>query len=170
MDGISWLSLAWLDLAGWAAALEGSATGAWMRGSSWAYPIVNLLHLLGLVLLVGPMLLLDLRLLGAGRLFSVAEVSAALTPFAVAGLLLLLPTGILLFTADAGPLLGNRLLQVKLLLVALGIANALAFRWLWAARLKEWDWRPPRAGQLQAALSALCWLAVGTLGRLIAYE
>ena len=162
-------AFAWLDLAGWAATLEGSATGQWMRGSSWAYPVINLLHLLGLVLLVGSMLLLDLRLLGAGRLFAVTEVAAALTPFAVAGLLLLLPTGALLFSADAGPLLGNRLLQVKLLLVALGIANALAFRSLWTARLKDWDWHPPRAGQLQALFSALCWLAAATLGRLIAY-
>ena len=119
-----------LNLADWASALEASATGEWMRGSNWGYPLVNLLHLLGL---------------------------------------LLLPSGALLFTADAGPLLGNPLLQFKLLLVALGIANALAFRWLWAARLDDWDWRPPWAGQIQAALSALCWLATGTLGRLIAY-
>lgn len=159
----------WSDLAGWAAALENSAAGEWMRGSNWAYPVVNLLHLLGLVLLVGPMLLLDLRLLGAGRLFSVAEVSAALTPFAMAGLLLLLPTGTLLFSADATPLLDNRLLQIKLVLVALGVANALAFRWLWQRRLSDWDWRPPAAGRAQAALSALCWLAAGSLGRLIAY-
>ena len=161
--------VAWLDLAGPAAALEASAAGGWMRGSSWAYPLVNLLHLLGLVLLIGPMLLLDLRLLGAARQFTVPAVSAALTPWAIAGLLLLLPSGALLFTADAGPLLVNRLLQVKLLLVALGVANALAFRWLWSARLDDWDWRPPRIGQAQAALSALCWLATATLGRLIAY-
>lgn len=159
----------WLNLAGWASELEASAAGNWMRSSGWAYPVVNLLHLLGLVLVIGPMLLLDLRLLGAARHFSLPEVSAALTPWAVVGLLLLLPSGILLFTADAGPLLGNRLLQIKLLLIALGIANALLFRRLWSARLVDWDWRPPRAGQVQAGLSAICWLAAGTLGRLIAY-
>jgi hypothetical protein len=160
---------AWLNLAGWAAALESSAVGEWMRSSGWAYPLVNLLHLLGLVLLIGPMLLLDLRLLGAARQFTVPAVSAALTPWALAGLLLLLPSGALLFAADASPLLGNSVLQFKLLLITLGIANALAFRGLWASRLEDWDRRPPRAGQLQAALSGLCWLAAGTLGRLIAY-
>ncbi len=67
------------------------------------------------------------------------------------------------------PLLDNRLLQIKLVLVALGVANALAFRWLWQRRLSDWDWRPPAAGRAQAALSALCWLAAGSLGRLIAY-
>ena len=114
-------------------------------------------------------LLLCLRLLGARRLFPLAEVSATLTPFAVAGLLVLLPTGVLLFSADAAPLLGNRLMQAKLLLVFLGIANALLFRRLWRHRLADWDWRPPAAGRLQAVMSLLCWIAVASLGRLIAY-
>ena len=167
------MASAWPDLAtglsAWAAGLEGSAVGEWMRGSDWAYPVVNLLHLLGLVLLVGAMLLLDLRLLGARRLFPLAEVSATLTPLAIAGLLVLLPTGVLLFSADAAPLLGNRLMQAKLLLVFLGIANALLFRRLWRHRLADWDWRPPAAGRLQAVMSLLCWIAVASLGRLIAY-
>lgn len=160
----------WLNLASWASALEGSAVGDWMRSSGWAYPVVNLFHLLGLVLLIGPMLLLDLRLLGGGKAFAVPLVSATLTPWAIAGLLLLLPSGALLFTADASPLLDNSLMQFKLLLITFGIANAVVFRWLWSRRLDEWDRRPARAGQAQAALSALCWLATGTLGRLIAYD
>ncbi len=164
---------AWPDLAAglatWAAGLEASAVGEWMRGSDWAYPVVNLLHLLGLVLLVGAMLLLDLRLLGARRLFPLAEVSATLTPFAVAGLLVLLPTGVLLFSADASPLLANPIMQVKLLLILLGIVNALLFRRLWRHRLADWDWQPPTAGRLQAVASLACWVAVASLGRLIAY-
>ena len=167
MDPAGWLDLS--GLAPLAAALEASALGQWMRGSDRAYPVANLVHLLGLVLLVGPMLLLDLRLLGAGQQFALPTVSATLTPWAIAGLLLLLPSGVLMFAADAGPLLANPVLQIKLLLVALGIANALLFRVLWADRLDEWDLVPPPGGRLQAALSALCWLAAGTLGRLIAY-
>jgi hypothetical protein len=164
LDPVSWLNLAEL-----AAGLEASALGQWMRGSDRAYPVVNLVHLLGLVLLVGPMLLLDLRLLGAGRQYPLPAVSATLTPWAVVGLLLLLPSGALLFSADAGPLLANPVMQIKLLLIALGIGNALLFRLMWSDRLDEWDLVRPRAGQLQALLSALCWLAAGTLGRLIAY-
>ncbi len=161
--------VAWLNLAAPAAALEASVLGVWMRGSGWAYPVMNLLHLLGLVLLIGPMLLLDLRLLGVARHFPLPDVSATLTPWAIAGLLLLLPTGVMMFAADAGPLLNNGVMQVKLLLIALGIVNAVVFRWLWSARLDGWDWGAPVLGRLQAALSALCWLAAGTLGRLIAY-
>lgn len=152
-----------------AAALEGSALGAWMRGSDWAYPVANLIHLAGLVLLVGNMLLLDLRLLGVGRRFDLPAVSATLTPLAVAGLILLLPSGLLLFAADAVPLLGSTLLRWKLLLIALGLANALLFRRCWERRLADWDLAPPWAGRAQATVSILLWLLVATLGRLIAY-
>ena len=156
-------------LTAWAAWLEASALGEQMRGSTLLYPALNLLHLLGLVLLLGSLLLLDARLLGAGRGFPLAAVSRALTPLAVVGLLLLLGSGFCLFAADAGPLLGNRLLQFKLLLIALGIGNALLFRHLWSARLSDWAGRAPLLGRLQAALSLLAWLLVMSLGRLLAY-
>ncbi len=153
-----------------AGALEASPLGAWMRGSPWAYPVTNLLHLLGLVLLVGPMLLLDLRLLGFGQRRIRADVaSALLTRWAIIGLLLMLASGALLFAADAGPLLGNSLLQAKIALIAFGVLNALLFRLLWNSELDDWDLMAPLTGRLQALLSALTWLAAATLGRLIAY-
>ena len=82
-----------MELAAWAAQLEASPLGAWMRGSDWAYPVVNLIHLAGLVLLVGNMLLLDLRLLGIGRRFALVDASSMLTRLAIAGLLLLIASG-----------------------------------------------------------------------------
>ena len=109
------------SLIAWAAWLEATALGEQMRSSALLYPALNLLHLLGLVLLLGPMLLLDARLLGAGRSFPLTAVSRTLTPLAVAGLLLLLGSGVCLFAADAGPLAVDRLLQLELLLIALGI-------------------------------------------------
>ena len=92
-----------------------------------------------------------------------------LTPLAVVGLVLLLGSGFCLFAADAGPLTVDRLLQLKLLLIVLGIGNALLFRHLWSARLSDWDARAPLFGRMQAALSLLIWLLVMSLGRLLAY-
>lgn len=152
-----------------AAALEASALGAWMRGSNWAYPVANLVHLAGLILLIGNLLLLDLRLLGAGRQFPLPALSSVLTPLAIVGLVLLLASGVLLFAADAAPLLANDLMQLKLVLIALGVVNALVFRRLHDHRLEAWDQDPPIAGRVQAFLSIACWLLAGTLGRLIAY-
>jgi hypothetical protein len=141
-----------------------------MRSSRSAYPVVNVVHLLGLTLLIGPTVLLDLRLLGAGRQYPLPQVSSTLTRFAVTGLLLLLGSGFLLFSADAGPLIGNPILAWKLLLIVLATGNALLFRAVWNQRLNTWDAHAPIIGRLQAALSIALWLAVGTLGRWIAYS
>lgn len=157
------------SLIAWAAWLEATALGEQMRSSALLYPALNLLHLFGLILLLGPMLLLDARLLGAGRRFPLPAVSSTLTPLAVVGLLLLLGSGICLFAADAGPLTVDRLLQLKLLLITLGIGNALLFRQLWNTRLSDWDTHAPLFGRVQAALSLLIWLLVMSLGRLLAY-
>ncbi len=158
-----------MDPTVWAAALEASALGQWMRGDAWAYPVVNVLHLLGLTLLVGPIVLLDLRLLGAGRVFPLAAASRTLTAFSVAGLLVLLPTGFALFAADAGPLLDNPAMRLKLIAIALAITNAIAFRWLWSDRFAQWDRTPPTFGRMQALMSIALWLTIPVAGRMIAY-
>ncbi|HEX6979887.1 MAG TPA: hypothetical protein VF342_11370 [Alphaproteobacteria bacterium] len=140
-----------------------------MRESTWLYPAANLLHLLGLALLVGSMVLLDLRLVGIGRTVPLAAFSRFLTPAAIAGLLLMLGSGFALFAADAGPLIGNEILQIKFVFIAIGIANALAFRWLWARKLASWDQHVPVPGRIQAVLSLVVWLGAASAGRLIAY-
>lgn len=154
----------------WAIALESSGVGEWMRSSGWAYPAVNLLHVAGLILLVGSMLLLDLRLLGTGRsAISLPAATSLLTPFAVAGLFLMLTSGFLLFAADAAPLLDNPLFLPKLALIALGIANALLFRALWRSAVEAAPGVLPGAARLQAVASLAIWVAAAALGRLLAY-
>lgn len=154
----------------WAEAIEASGLGLFMRQSLWAYPAANLVHLLGLVLLVGPILLFDLRMIGFGRAHvSVPAASRLLTPFAVAGGALAVITGPLMFAADAKSLATNTLLLTKLSLVALALVNAALFRALWSARLPDWDATAPTFGRLQAAASIALWLTVASLGRMIAY-
>ena len=140
-----------------------------MRGGGWSYAAVNVAHLLGLALLVGPILLLDLRLLGFGRQFTALDVSRALAPFAATGLLIALLSGIALFSADATALVGNRLMQLKLLAIALGLANVALFHALWARWLPDWDRMRPRFARASALLSMVLWFAVPVAGRLIAY-
>lgn len=154
----------------WATALEHSAFGEWMRVSALAYPVANVLHLLGLVLLIGPIVLLDLRLLGWGRDLSLPAVSRALTGFAIAGLVLLAVAGFAMFAADAAPLLRNGIMQAKLCAIALGLLNAVAFRASWSSQLPRWDENPPLLGRAQALASIVIWLAAGALGRWIAYS
>ena len=154
----------------WAVALENSALSAFIRDSFVLYPIANLGHIFGLVFFVGSIALLDLRLLGYGRRWIAAEAAArALTPVALAGLALQLASGFVLFSADAAHLWVNPVTRIKATLLALGLINAIAFRWLWNARLATWDETAPAIARAQAAASLAGWLAVAACGRLIAY-
>ena len=157
-------------LARLAEAVAGSDFGHWASESAIAYPLANVVHLLGLIMLVGAIGVLDLRLAGAFRAIPVTPLSRALTPIAIAGLVLMVPSGATMFAADAPTLAGSGVFRTKLLLIALALANAIAFRILWRDRLANWDAAPPLAGRLMAVGSIVIWLAVGTLGRMIAYS
>jgi hypothetical protein len=152
-----------------ASALEASALGVAMRESIFLYPLVNVVHLIGLVLIVGAIALLDLRLLGFARQVPVAVVYPILTRIANVGIVVQLASGFMLFASDATALLGNDTFLLKMLLFAAALANAVVFRRLWRSHIAEWDDRPPFIGLAQAALSLLLWTAIGVLGRMIAY-
>jgi len=158
-----------LDPTSLAAALEASALGEWMRGGGWSYAAVNVAHLFGLALLVGPILLLDLRLLGFGRQFPAQAVSRSLTPFAAAGVLVMLPSGVALLSADATALIGNPVMQVKLAAIAIGLGNIAWFHVAFARRLPDWDRGRPRLARVSALLSIVVWIGVVSAGRLIAH-
>lgn len=153
----------------WAVALEQSGLGEAMRTSALLYPLANVLHVLAVCAVVAPIVLADLRLLGYGRRFPLRPTVALLSAVAAGGLALAIVTGVALFAADAGPLATNPVMIAKLVLLGIGVANALLFRVLWRSRLEDWDLVPPALGRIQAALSAGVWITVPVAGRLIAY-
>lgn len=152
-----------LAFAGW---LNATGVGPWMSGSALAYPLVNTLHLLGLVMLVGGIGVVDLRFAGLWRSVPAGELSRALTPIAVTGVVVMAVTGVLLFAADGKALAASATFHRKLVLIALALANAAAFRLLWRDRLDGLPW----PGRAMAVASLLLWLAAGTAGRWIAYS
>jgi hypothetical protein len=157
------------QLAALAAALKASWLGTAMRDSTVLYPVVNVMHLIGLVLVVGGIGLLDLRFLGAARHVRLADVYTPLTAAAALGVGLQIATGFPLFASDATALVGNVAFKLKMLLLALALTNAVLFRLLWSRRVAAWDSAPPFLGLVQAALSLMLWVTIGALGRLIAY-
>lgn len=152
-------------LATFAQWVETSSVGIWMRESANAYPAANLLHLLGLVMLLGAIGLVDLRIFGLFRSLPLRPVVTALTPVGLAGLALLAVTGPLLFAADATALVRSDIFMRKLLLIGLALSNAILFRWNWRRGGEPSAW--VRAG---AMFSLLLWVIVASLGRLIAYR
>ena len=126
-----------------AVALEASPLGVWARGSNLAYPVANLFHLLGLVMLIGGIGVLDLRLAGAFRRLPVEALWRYLLPMGVAGLVLLVPAGLVMFAADASSLVVSTVFRWKVALIVLALANAGAYHLLWRKRLSRWDVDPP---------------------------
>lgn len=156
-------------LLGWAQWLDAAGVSQWSRGAAWAYPVANTFHLLGLVMLVGGIGVVDLRLAGLWRAIPAAPLSRALTPVALAGLVVLAASGTILFAADGAALARSETFHRKLVLIVLALGNALVFRLAWQRRVEAGGTVPP-LGRLMAAVSLLLWLSVGTLGRWIAYS
>ena len=152
-----------------AEAVGDSGFGQWASASALGYPWANVIHLLGLVMLIGSIGIVDLRLLGAFRLIPVAPLYRSLIPVAVGGLILMVPSGATMFAADASVAVST-VFRWKISLVAIAIINAVAFHILWRHHIDQWDVAPPIAGRLMAAGSLMLWLTIGTLGRMIAYS
>jgi hypothetical protein len=152
-------------------ALEHSGLGAAIRQSAWAYPAANVGHIVALTVFAGAVAVMDARLLGA---FSAAPAASVVRParrLAVAGLLAMAATGFVLFTAEASHVALNRVFQVKAVLIAAGVLNALLVARATAEALEATPAGAALPGRvrLSAALSLAIWLAVAACGRLIAY-
>lgn len=145
-------------------ALENLPAIVALRESTLAYPIVNALHIIGVALLFGAIVPLDLRLAGWRRdAAAVDGLSRLLLPIAIFGFLLAATAGLLLFAADARAYAASPLFRAKMVLIATALANALA--------LRRVDWRQARSRRvaLAAAASLFLWLSVIVLGRMIGY-
>jgi len=134
-----------------------------VRTSPWAYPSLEVVHLVGLGLVLGTLWLVELRLLGIGRRLDVGALAATALPWNLVGFALSVASGLLLFASRAGELIANRAFLVKMGLIALAGINA-------ALLHTRGPLDPQRAGtRLQAAASLLLWIGVIACGRLIAY-
>lgn len=131
-----------------------------------AYILINATHILGIGLLLGSILPLDLRLALAARL-PTAGLTSALRTTALTGLCLAVATGLALFSVNPWDYLANTAFHVKLVLLAAAVANAaVADRLL--RRLAPETAVPPVL-RMAAGLSAALWLAVLLAGRWIGF-
>lgn len=140
-----------------------------LREHAWLYPAVETLHILGFAVLVGAVIMFDLRVLGFGRQLPVKALARHLLPWSAGSMLLVAPTGLLLFVADPLALLANRVFLLKLGLIALAGLNALAFHMGPYGGADAWGERAPARALLHALLSVGLWIAVIACGRLLAY-
>jgi hypothetical protein len=150
-------------------ALREWSVAEYLRRSFYAYPIVNLLHIFGFILLIGGILPVDLRLLGAFPSVPVAFFGRILEPMALIGLVLAVTAGVLLFVVKPLEYGVNPSFLTKVTLVALGTLNALALRLSAGWRLAmEGGAVLPRV-RVQAIASVVIWLSALAAGRFIAF-
>ena len=152
-------------------ALEGSGVGRVLRESLWAYPAVETLHIVGLAALFGSVLVVDLRLIGLSRALSITRLARLALPWTVGAFLLVVLTGVLLFTAHAEDFLANRVFLLKMGLILAAGVNAGLLHAGALANVDHWDTNtpsPPRV-RVAAALSLALWPCVIACGRLLAY-
>ena len=151
--------------------VEALAIAKAMRENLWLYPSVAVVHLVGFVILVGAVVMFDLRVLGVSKSISVRALARHLLPWSFVALLLIVPTGLAMFSAHAGDFLNNRAFQLKMALLVTAGLNMAFFHTGPYASVKEWDVgvAAPLAAQFSVALSILLWLSIITCGRLLAY-
>lgn len=152
-------------------AVEEGGIGAAMRDSMWLYPAVETVHILGFAILVGSVVMFDLRVLGLARRVPVRALAGLLLPWGAAALILIVPAGLLMFTADASSLVSNRAFVLKMLLLMLAGVNAAAFHLGPFRSAARWDQdvAAPLSARLHALASLLLWTGILTCGRFIAY-
>jgi hypothetical protein len=142
-----------------------------MRESLWAYPIVETIHIVGFCILVGSVVMFDLRVLGLSKAIPVRALARHLLPWSLASLALIVPTGFLMFLAHASDFLANGTFQLKMaLLMAAGI-NAIVFHTISYPGVASWDVgvAAPLAAKAGVAVSMALWVAIIACGRLLAY-
>ncbi len=152
-------------------ALEQSGIGQAIRQAAWLYPIANTAHVLALMLFAAAVAVMDLRVLGAFSATSPASVIVPARRVSMLALGLMVLTGLMLFVPDAARVGVHRVFQIKVVLVSLGVLNALLIA---GPALRGIAGIPanvslPRRARIAAMLSILIWLCVAAFGRLIAY-
>ena len=151
--------------------VEGLAIAKAMREELWLYPAVEIVHIIGFSILVGSVVMFDLRVLGLSRRIPVRALARHLLPWSVAALLVIVPTGLLMFSAHAGDVLGNRAFQLKMALLLTAGMNAAIFHTGPFQSVAAWDTdvAAPLGARISVALSLVLWFSIIACGRLLAY-
>jgi hypothetical protein len=156
-------------------ALEASGLGQAMREWLWLYPSVEIVHITGIGLLFGSIAMLDLRLLGLSRGIPVRRLAAHVLPWTAGSFLLIVPSGLAMFTAHATEFIQSEVFVIKMLLILAAGLNAALFHAVTYRTADVWDAEgmrklaPPPSARAAAAVSLLLWIAVIACGRLLAY-
>jgi hypothetical protein len=135
---------------------------------TWWFPLLESIHVIFAMFLVGSIVMLDLRLLGvtAGNQ-PVSRISREIVPWTLGAAVLAVIAGFGLFASQANRYAVNRAFQVKLVFLVLAAINMAYFHFRTSRNIGEWDTARvvSRPARLAGALSLVFWVAVTLAGR-----
>ena len=151
--------------------LETSALAIWVGESLWGYPIMLGMHAIGLAIVVGIFVVLDLRIL---RLIRGVSFHAFLSLYRLAwiGLLFNALSGSALFTSQATTFVESAPFLIKISAVISGVIVGIFLQRRLKSRAADWDYADTNIESSTTALAVLslvCWIGAIFAGRLIAY-
>ena len=152
-------------------AVEASSLGQAMRQWLWLYPTVETIHIVGIALLFGSIAVLDLLLLGFSGSIPVTRLARHVLPWTAASFVLIVPSGLAMFTAHASEFVASPVFLLKICLILAAGANAAVFHAGIFRSSRGWDVdaAPPAAARAAGAVSLALWISVIACGRLLAY-
>ncbi|MEO5922793.1 MAG: DUF6644 family protein [Bryobacteraceae bacterium] len=162
-----------MDIAAILKWLEATSLATNIRESLFFFPFLEAAHVIGLALVFGTIIVIDLRLLGKASSERPFEVVATdilkwtWVAFALTGV-----TGSLMFITNADVYFHNTYFRVKMMLLLLTAVNMGAFEVTARKRVQEWNKAAsaPRSGRIVAAVSLILWIGVIFTGRLIGFS
>lgn len=151
--------------------VEATPWGTAIRESTWLFPTIESIHVLALVLVVGSIMVVDLRLLNiASRERSVKELTDEVLPWTWTAFIAALITGSLLFSSSAVRYTGIWQFDAKMCLLVLAAVNMGIFHLGALRTVDKWDHsEPPFAAKLAGGVSLTIWIVIVALGRWIGF-
>ena len=131
-----------------------------MKYSLWLYPTVESLHICGIGMLFGSVVLMDLRLLGVCPHIEFRAISRLGIAVSLFGFALAVLTGSMMFMTHAADLIGSRLFLIKICFIFLLLMNATVVHMRSGINAMS---------KVQAMVSLAGWPVVIGLGRWLAY-
>jgi len=145
---------------------ESTWLGTAIRDSRIAFPVIETFHLFALTMLLGSIVVMNLRLAGfMMRRQPVSQVARDLAPWTLSGLLVMLLTGTMLFLSEAMKCYANPSFRVKMMI----LFPAIIFHYTIYRKMTQPDEVRVLWGRLVAGFSLVLWFGVGLAGRAIGY-
>jgi hypothetical protein len=150
--------------------LARTEVATFVRHSAWAWAVLEIVHFLGLSMLLGTVGLFDLRLMGYAKAIP-PKALHRLVPLGVAGFLINMTSGTLFFISSPGLYVGNIAFEIKLVLLVLAAINVAAFYLVMRRPVLalEAGGVTPIPARIIGAISLVIWVSVLVAGRMEAF-